>query len=358
MTRYKFSKTENKEFSTVLKQRMKAYFQEKQISPEGDRNMGIKSVAIISIYIIPYLIILCAGIHSLPILFLLWMIMGVGKGLIGTSVMHDALHGSYSQNKWINTLMHFSAIIVGVYPKTWKVQHNVLHHTYTNIDHADDDLTPVGVLRFSPNQQWKWFHQFQHIYALFFYSMVTVAWAFTKDFVKLVKYKKMGLVKERKEFRKHLGFIILSKLFYFSFILILPALILPFPFWQIFLMFLAMHMVTGLTLSMIFQPAHIVPSSEFLEQEDQHIEENWYVHQLQTTSNFAMDNRVLTWLIGGLNYQVEHHLFPHVCHIHYPQLAKIVQKTTQEFNLPYHTERTMGSAIYKHFRMLKMLGKG
>ena len=358
MVRYKFSKTEDKEFATVLRQRVKSYFQEEEISIKGNSHMAFKSVAIMSIYFLPFLYMLTADTPSIPLLCGLWMIMGLGKALIGTSVMHDALHGSYSEKKHINTLMHISALVVGVYPKTWKLQHNILHHTYTNIDHADDDLTPIGVLRFSPNQELKWFHKYQHIYALFFYSMVTVAWSISKDFVKLTKYRKMGLVKTPGAFWKNIGLIILSKIFYFSLILGLPMAVLPYSPGTILLMFLLMHVVTGITLSMIFQLAHIVPSSSFLEPEEPHIDDNWYVHQLNTTANYSTQNSVLTWLIGGLNHQVEHHLFPHICHIHYPQLAKIVQQTTQEFGLPYHNEPKMGKAIIAHFTMLRDLGRG
>ncbi|MEM6628542.1 MAG: acyl-CoA desaturase [Bacteroidota bacterium] len=357
MVRYKFSKTRNKEFATVLRQRVKTYFQEEELSVKGNSQMVVKSVVVLSIYFLPFLFILFGGITEIWALCLLWMLMGLGKACIGTSVMHDALHGSYSQKKSINTLMHFSALVVGVYPKTWKLQHNVLHHTYTNIDHADDDLTPVGVLRFSPNQDHKWFFRYQHIYAIFFYAGVTIAWSITKDFVKLTKYRNIGLIKHRKEYWRHIGLIILSKIFYFSLILGLPIILLPLPVWQIVCMFLLMHVVTGITLSMIFQLAHIMPCATFLEPEDPHIDENWWVHQLNTTSNYAMNSKVIFFLFGGLNFQVEHHLFPHICHVHYPQLAKIVQQTTQEFDLPYHSEKYMGSAILLHFQMLKKLGQ-
>lgn len=357
MVRYKFSKTVDKEFSTVLKQRVKSYFKENQISIKGNYQIAIKSIVILSIYFVPFIAMLSLESPSIALLCLLWICMGLGKAFIGTSIMHDALHGSYSEMKSVNTFMHFSALIIGVYPKTWKIQHNVLHHTYTNIDHVDDDLTPIGVLRFSPNQEHKWFHKYQHIYAMFFYSMVTVAWAVTKDFVKLVKYRKMGLIKSKKAFLKNLGLIILCKIFYFSLILGLPMAVLPYPAWVILLMFLLMHVVTGITLSMIFQLAHIMPSSDFLEPEEPQIDENWYVHQLNTTANYAMGNKILSWLTGGLNFQIEHHLFPHISHIHYPQISKIVQKTTKEYNLPYHAAPNMMGAILVHFQMLHTLGK-
>jgi len=357
MVRYKFSKIEDREFAEVLRLRIKNYFIERQISTKGNREMAFKSIIILSIYIIPYLIMLLVGVSNILFLCFIWIMMGLGKALIGTSVMHDALHGSYSEKKYVNTFMHFSALIIGVYPKTWKLQHNILHHTYTNIDHADDDLTPIGALRFSPNQEHKWFHRYQHIYALFFYSMVTVAWSVSKDFVKLIKYRRLGLIKSSTAFWKNLSLIILSKAIYFSLLLVLPMIILPLSYWVILLMFLLMHVVTGITLSMIFQLAHIMPSSEFLAQEESLIPQNWHVHQLNTTSNYAMDNKVLSWFIGSLNFQVEHHLFPRICHIHYPQIAKIVQQTTKEFNLPYHYEPTMRGAIVTHFTMLRDLGQ-
>lgn len=357
MVRYKFSKTENKLFATVLRSRVKAYFQENELNTKGDYRIAIKTIVVMSIYLLPFLVILFGGITDVGLLFLLWMIMGLGKGFIGTSVMHDALHGSYSQHKSINTLMHASALIVGVYPKTWKLQHNILHHTYTNIDHADDDLTPIGALRYSPHQEHKWFHKYQHIYAIFLYALVTFAWSLTKDFVKITKYKNLGLVKPGKEYWTQIGLIVLSKVLYFAIILGLPLIILPLPAWQIVCMFLLMHVVTGIVLSMIFQPAHIVPSSQFLEPEAPHIDENWFVHQLQTTSNYANNSRTITWLFGGLNFQVEHHLFPHISHIHYPEIAKIVERTTKEFGIPYHREKYFVGAVIKHFQMLHFLGK-
>ena len=356
MVRYKFSKTIEKEFSTTLRQRVNTYFKTNELSPKGNPQMAFKSVVMLSIYFIPYLLMVTGVVTAVPFLCLMWMIMGLGKAFIGTSVMHDALHGSYSEKKSVNQLMHFAALVIGVYPKTWKIQHNILHHTYTNIEHADEDLTPIGVLRFSPYQDHKWFHRFQHLYAIVFYALVTVAWAVTKDFVKINKYWKLGLIKSHQELRKNLGLIVLSKIFYFGIILAIPILTLPVSAGQVVLMFLLMHVVTGISLSMIFQLAHIMPAAHFLEQEEQQIEDNWHVHQLMTTSNYAMENKVLTWFIGGLNHQVEHHLFPYVCHIHYPQLAKIVQETTEEFNLPYHAEKKMGGAIVKHFQMLKVLG--
>lgn len=358
MIRYKFSKTDNKAFEVTLRKRVKSYFLDNQIGTKGNGQMFFKSFVALSLYFISFFLILFSGISSIPFLLILWMAMGLGKAFIGTSVMHDALHGSYSKKKRINSLMGFSALVIGAYPKTWKVQHNILHHTYTNIEHADEDIGPRAVLRFSPNQTHRWFHKYQHIYAIFFYSIFTLTWVATKDFVKIFKYRREGLLKAGKEFRKHIIYIVLSKVAYFSVFLALPIILLPISPWLVALMFLFMHMITGFVLSLVFQLAHIMPTSHFIEQEEQQLAENWLVHQLHTTSNYAMDNKTLFWFVGGLNFQVEHHLFPHICHVHYPEIAKIVQQTTAEYAIPYYAEKSIRSAIIAHFKMLRVLGNG
>ena len=358
MINYTFSKTKNEAFATLLKQRIKAYFQDNQLSSKANGKMVAKTVMALSTYLLPFLFILFSGIDNVTVLFVLYILMGLGKAFIGTSVMHDVLHGSYSWKDSVNTLMNFSALIVGVYPNNWKVQHNVLHHTFTNVEHADEDISPMGILRFTPHQTHRWIHKYQHIYVIFFYSIFTLTWSTIKDFVKLFKYRKEGFIKAGKEFWKHMLFVILSKIFYFSIFLILPMWILPVSNWLVLLLFLTMHLITGFTLSMVFQIAHIMPTSIFIEQEQQQIEQNYFVHQLLTTSNYAMDNKLVSWFVGGLNFQVEHHMFPHICHVHYPQIAKIVQQTTKEFNLPYYAEKNLGSAIVTHFRMIKALGRG
>jgi len=273
--------------------------------------------------------------------------------------MHDAIHGSYSGNGLVNKLISFSAVIIGADPQIWKIQHNVLHHTYTNIEHADEDISPRYVMRFSPNQPKRWFHRFQHIYALFFYSISTLIWVTYKDFLKMFDYYRQGLVKKSVPFGIQVIFLLFRKSLYYFFLIALPIIVLPFSTWIVLMMFVSMHLVSGLLLSLVFQTAHVMPNSHFImpESDEDLIENNWSVHQLLTTTNYAMKNKLIYWFTGGLNHQIEHHLFPHVCHVHYPQLAKIVRNTTDEFNLPYYAERSFGSAIASHFRMLKLLGR-
>lgn len=319
--------------------------------------MIAKSILAICLYLTPFAIILFAGITNLWILFPLWAIMGLGKSFIGTSVMHDALHGAYSQKKSLNALMGFSTWLLGIDAKIWQVQHNVLHHTYTNIEHADDDIAPRYVLRFTPHQERYWFHRFQHLYVIFFYAISIFTWILFRDFVKVVEYKNKRLLKTGADFYRHLAIIVMRKIVYFSIFLVLPMIVLPFSPGIVFLMFLTMHAVTGIALSLIFQPAHIIESSVFLEQEEEQIEENWWIHQVMTTANFSERSRFFSWFIGGLNYQIEHHLFPDVCHVHYPKIASIVQRTAQEFGIPYRTQGNFLKAVANHFAILRQLGR-
>lgn len=356
MIRYKFSKEVNEEFTTTLNRRVNSYFVDNNISKNANSQMVTKSVVAISMFVVPYIVMMLFPISNLVVLFALWAIMGFGKAFIGTSVMHDSIHGSYSKNQKINWWMSISCGLIGADPTVWRIQHNVLHHSYTNIEDADEDIQPRYVMRFSPNQPRRWFHAYQYIYGLFFYAISTFVWIMYKDYPKIFGYKKRGLIKG-KEFRNAIWMMVLRKSAYYIAFLVVPLIVFPFPFWITFLMYLTMHVVTGTVLSLVFQSAHVNPNAKFIQQEGETIEHNWAVHQLFTTTNFGINSKLLSWFIGGLNFQIEHHLFPNICHVHYPKLSKIVRETTLEYDLPYYAEKTFGSAVVSHLKMLKSLGR-
>jgi linoleoyl-CoA desaturase len=357
MKRYKFSRQINKDFSIELRKRVNAYFSENKIERSGNAKMKLKTVSALFLYLGPFAAIIFAGFESLAILWALWIVMGVGKAFMGTSVMHDALHGSMFDKKNANRLFGFSSVALGADARMWKIQHNHLHHTYTNVENGDEDIQVRYLLRFSPNQPRYWYHRYQHVYAVFFYAVSTFYWATGKDFMKLAQYKEKGFVKTNKEYLGRLSKIIFGKILYFSVFLVLPMLLVNVPIWLTFLMFMSMHVVAGIALSITFQLAHVVPSSEFVIADGEDIKQNWSVHQLLTTCNFAPKSKIVGWFTGGLNFQIEHHLFPNICHIHYPKLSKIVQETAAEYNIPYHMEKTFFAAVRGHFKMLRDLGR-
>lgn len=312
----------------------------------------------LSLFFVPLMLLALGMATSVGMLFMLYILSGFGMAGIGMGVMHDAIHGSYSKNKKINKLLGYSFNLIGANSTIWKIQHNVLHHTYTNIDAADDDLNSPFFLRFSPHAKHYWVHQYQHIYIWFFYAISTISWITTKDFVRLKRYKDMGFLDKKHEYEKTLISMIAWKLLYYSYALILPMIMLPFSWGLILLAFISMHFVTGILVSVVFQIAHIMPDTDFPLPNDQGIiDDNWYGHQLATTSNFSPKSSILFWLIGGLNYQVEHHVLPDVCHVHYKNLTKIVSDTAQEFGMPYHVKKSMFQAICAHTKMLRLLGE-
>ena len=354
----RFSRTTDVDFSKTLRKRVNLYFRENNISKKANANMVVKTIVMLSLFFIPLILLSTGLVTSTWLLFTLYIICGFGMSGIGMGVMHDAIHGAYSKNKNINTLLGYTFNMIGASDKVWRIQHNVLHHTYTNIDHADDDINTPFFLRFSPNATHHWSQKFQHIYIWFFYGISTLFWITVKDFVRLSRYNDMGFLNKKNEFRNGIFSITAWKLFYYSYALVLPMIMVPLSWWVILLGFLSMHVVTGLMVSVVFQIAHIMPENDFpLPDKKGMMKNEWYRHQFATTSNFAPKSNLLFWLIGGLNYQVEHHVLPDVCHVHYKKINKIVAETAKEFGMPYHVKKSIYQAIKDHTKMLRTLGK-
>lgn len=277
---------------------------------------------------------------------------------VGMGVMHDAIHGSYSKKKSVNSWIGYTLDMVGASSMVWHLQHNVLHHSFTNIDEHDDDINAPFFLRFSPNAEKNGLHKYQHLYAWFFYSLSTLSWVTAKDFIRFTRYYERGLVKGgEKTYKKGIIKLIFLKVAYFAVVLGLPIIFSPFSVGLIILAFIMMHFLTGFMITMVFQIAHIVEVVEFPKADTEGVVEGERIlHQLATTCNFAPKARILGWFIGGLNYQVEHHLFPDICHVHYRKIAPIVKATAAEFNVPYYSKPHFFMAVMDHFKMLYILG--
>lgn len=351
--------TKNKNlFFATLKGRVDAYFKENNLSKYANGGLLIKTATLLLIYLAPFVALLFLQ-PSFGVSLLLWFIMGVGVAGLGMSVMHDANHGAYSSNKVMNYLMAHVLNLLGGSTVNWKLQHNILHHTYTNVVHMDDDIEDKLMLRFSPHTRVKKVHRFQWVYSFFFYGLSTLYWVVAKDFVQYVKFKSNGVnASTPAENRVMLARIILMKLVYFSVLLVVPTLFFHIPFLQVLAGFLLMHFVAGIILTVTFQLAHSVEGTAHpLPDANGIIENDWAIHQLNTTVNFSRKNKWLSWYVGGLNFQVEHHLFPRISHVHYPALSNIVKGTAEEFGIPYLENETFGQAIKSHIDFLKKLGR-
>ena len=347
-------------FYDLVKTRVNDYFVTNNISPYANRTMHIKTVVMISMYFVPYLFIVTGlGAVSLWLYYGLWLLMGLGIVGIGTSVMHDSNHGAYTENKGFNNILGSLLNILGGYALNWKIQHNILHHTYTNIEGLDEDIEAGVLLRMTPEKPMLKMHYYQHIYAWGLYCLMNLYWIIAKDYIMLFRYHKTNmLVKQKTTLRKAIIELSLLKVIYFGYIVALPVLFSGVAWYHAILGLLAMHVVAGFSLACIFQPAHVIETSDYSKPSDERrMENNWAVHQVMNTADFARDNKLVCWFIGGLNFQIEHHLFPHICHVHYPQIAKIVEQTAVECNIPYQVMPTFRSALIAHGKMLKKLGR-
>ncbi|MEO6488963.1 MAG: acyl-CoA desaturase [Ferruginibacter sp.] len=345
----------NNDFYVSLKASVDAYFAKNNIQKTGDWRLYIKTFLLVGSSLLIYILLIIFKVDGWTAIALC-AVLGYLLACIGFSVMHDANHGSYSNNPKLNDAVGLSANCLGASSYFWKQKHNIIHHTYTNVDGIDDDIAKSPIIRHCDSQKWVPAHKIQHLYLLPIYALSSIFWIFIMDFTKYFS-RKIYTTEAWKLNRKNHIIFWFTKAMYGVFYIAIPIMVFG---WQSWLVgYLVMSAVLGLTLSLVFQLAHVVENTEFeyipLDQ-TKHIETAWAEFQLKTTSNFAMKSKVVSWFVGGLNYKVEHHLFPRVSHIHYPAISKILQEKCKEFNLPYNYYTTMWEALASHFRVMKQLG--
>ncbi|MGM0634998.1 MAG: fatty acid desaturase family protein [Bacteroidota bacterium] len=353
----RFSRKESKEFIKTLNKRVNTYFKENDIAKSGNWKLHLKTVVMFALFFVPYILILTLDISAIWKL-LLAITMGVGMAGVGMNIMHDGNHGTYSKRKWVNKIMGGSIYVLAGNVYNWQVQHNVLHHTYTNVHGHDEDLDVGNIIRFTPETKWKRFHKFQHIYSVFLYGLLTINWAITTDFRQSRRYlkKKLSYGGKAPSPVKQWSSVVISKLIYISLWIVLPIAITELSWWMVLIGFFAMHYTAGLILSVVFQLAHVVEDTDMPVPNASKFDHSWVTHQLFTTANFSTKNKFVGWFTGGLNHQVEHHIFPNICHIHYNKIRSIVKETAAEFDLPYNEYKSTRQAIISHFKYLKSLG--
>ncbi|WP_434777720.1 fatty acid desaturase family protein [Neisseria sp. Ec49-e6-T10] len=342
------------EFFKVLQKRINDYFDQNQVKQTGNSWLYFKAFFAFSLYIGGYIgLVFFAQTWLSGILFALMLTNGMI--LVAFNVMHDGAHGSFSSKKWVNWLAGASMDLLGSSQTLWQQKHNMLHHTYTNITGKDDDIELGLLMRFSPHQTWHPWHRFQHIYAPFLYSLLTLFLAVFSDFYKLVTNRISDTPLQKRKWWE-LPYFTFTKIAYIGYALILPMFFHPISL--VLLYFFCIHFFFGFILSLVFQLAHTVDLTEFPKENEQNkMCYDWAEHQLRTTANFAIENPLVRFYTGGLNQQVEHHLFHKVSHIHYYSLSKIVQETCLEYDMPYHKNNSLTSAVLSHFRFLKQMGR-
>lgn len=345
-------KNSNPVFYKTLKEKVNTYFDQNHLPTSGGHRLFFKgcllALSAIGIYIT--LVFFTPGIM---VSILLCALFGCNLAFIGFNIMHEGGHGSFSKYKWLNKISAYSLNAMGGTIFFWRQRHNIEHHTYTNIEGLDHDID-IRFMRMHAEQSRKKYHRFQHLYWVVLYGISYMVWILFQDFEKY--FKLAGATDQRKFSQKEQVIFWTTKALYLMVYFVIPIFAVGFV--KALTGFLIAGIVCGFAISTVFQLAHVVEGTQFPEpdKESNKIEKEWAVHQVSTTANFATKSRIISWLLGGLNFQVEHHLFPGISHIHYRKLNKLLKETCKEFNITYLEHKTMAGAFYSHIVHIKKLG--
>jgi linoleoyl-CoA desaturase len=347
--------TPSSAFHAALKRRAASALLERGLPAHGGSRILLKAALILALLVGSYLALLFWA-EAWWEVALSAFLLSQAIVLVGFNVMHDAGHASFSNRQWVNRLMSRSLDLVGGSSVLWRVKHGILHHSYTNLDELDDDIDTNGLLRLHPSQPHRPYHRYQTLYALPLYSLLALHWMisdFSEFFGGRVGRHTIG----RPSLRETLIFLAF-KLNFFLLAIVLPLALRP---WQgVLAVGLSIQLVVGFTLALVFQLAHAVDVVDrpVPTTDTQRLADEWSVHQLRTTADFSADNAWVSWYCGGLNRQVEHHLFSRISHVRYRHLLPVVEKTCREFGVRYRSYPTLLAAIRGHLRLLSALGRG
>lgn len=340
-------------FSKSLKQKTARYFKNQLLKKTGNRKLFLKAAILLGTFLGLYILLVFVPMHwSLSVI--LCILFGINLAAIGFNIMHDAGHNSFSENKTLNSVLSYSLNLLGGNIYFWKLKHNIAHHTYTNIDGEDHDIE-VKFMRIHHDQELKKYHRHQRYYFPLLYGISYLAWIFYQDYE---KYFRGRLGREAETFHfpvKEKVIFWISKILHLCLFIVIPVVFVG---WLPTLVgLLIAGSVCGMALATIFQLAHVVGGTEFKTLDQSRVEEEWMIHQVQSTANFATNSKMLTWLLGGLNFQVEHHLFPKISHVHYPALNKIVRETCAEYRIQYNEFATFWCAFKSHVQVIHAMSR-
>lgn len=344
------------QFFSVLKDKVDQYFRTNNIHPTGNKKLLLKSFYQFTSAIVLYVVLVF--FTPAPLISIgLCILLGLNLATLGFNIMHEGGHQSFSRHKWLNNVSSYFLNLLGGNSYFWKIKHNINHHTYTNIEGHDSDIDVRPMMRLNENQKRFFFHKYQHIYFVFLYGVSYITWIFYHDFEKYFTGQLAAGAPKRKIELKEKVIFWVTKIGYVGVYIILPIFMVGLA--EALIGFAIVTTVCGLFIAIVFQLAHIVEGTDFPlpHHESNKIEHEWALHQLYTTANFGTKSKFISWVLGGLNFQIEHHLFPKISHIHYPSISKIVKETCEEFNITYIEYKSMFIAFKSHLSHLKKLGR-
>lgn len=343
-------------FRRELEARVGSYFRESSRSRHASACIYVKTLVLLAWLGGSYAgLVWCATAwwQAIP----LCISIGLAMAGIGFNVQHDGGHGAYSPHPALNRAAALSLNLLGGDAYFWRYKHNIAHHTYPNISGSDNDIYMGPLARMSPHDPRYWFHRFQYIYLWALYALLAVKWQLVDDFRSMIRPGVADTSVPRPRGWDQVSFWV-GKACFLTLAFGLP-LLAGHRLRAVVGLYLLTMAVLGLTLATVFQLAHCVEEATFRIPADgsRCIEREWMAHQIETAVDFARGNRLLTWYLGGLNFQIEHHLFPKICHVHYPALSPIVEETCRKHGIDHRSHRTMRRALRSHVRWLRHLGR-
>ena len=338
-------------FFKETRKRVEAYFKDNNFKKFGGRKLLMKyfilKIALLSVYTAIFLL------QETYFSFLPFIILGPISIILVINVSHDGIHGVASSIKWLNNYFTLQMDLIGANSFVWKKRHQFGHHMFPNTLAKDPDLSQSNLVRILPGIQLKWFHKFQHIYVPVLYAFYTINWIYIRDFVDFFSSK--SLIKNIPKV-EHVKLFVFKSIYIIIFLFV-PFLFTSLSFKEIVFNNLLMHISASYFLTIALVPSHVSEKSVFIQpNEIGEMPYSWSHHQVITTADFATDNKVMTWLLGGFNHHVSHHLFPRISHVHYPRVTSIVKETTKKYNLKYSHEKSLFKAYVSHFNLLKNNG--
>ncbi len=344
----------NSQFQVEVRRRIDEFFQSTGRRQRDCPQMYVKTALLLACFVASYALLVFVAEtwwHALP----LAIVLGLATAAIGFNVQHDGGHRAYSNHDWVNKMMAMTLDVIGGSSYHWHWKHDIYHHTYVNITGHDTDVDLGGLGRLSPHRRRLWFYRWQQYYLWPLYGLMAINWHLVGDFRDMIP----GRIGEHRLPRPKgwdLAVFVAGKVSFFAVAFGIPLLFHP--VWVVASFYAAATVVLGLVLSVVFQLAHCVEEAEFpLPQPGTgQIENAWAIHQVETTVDFARRSRAAAWLLGGLNFQIEHHLFPRICHVHYPAISKLVEQTCRDLGVRYSEHKSFWSGVASHFRWLRRMG--
>ena len=339
-------------FPKVLRSRLDRFFADRNISPKADRTMRVKIAIGLAVLVSAWIALYTLRPSSWEFIAL-YLLGGLAQTFLLLNIAHDSNHNAISSRPHVNKTLNYVFDLCGMSSYMWRILHHRGHHSCINLQGEDDALSGRGILRFTPHERRAPWHRFQHIYALFVYAMFSLDYVFFRDFQCFFFPAHEYLRRTRHSLREY-AILFAGKGFYLTYMLILPVMVLGKSPLLVAGAFLLVHLIVGLTVSLVFQTTHSVDSTYFPSNRGEF--DNGIYHIFATTADYATTNPLVGWLVGGLNHHIVHHLCPYVCHTHYAPLTRIVKETAEEYGIPYRQHPTMSGAIKHHLLLLKQLG--